>query len=537
MSTFANKVFANAAKIGGPFGAAAGTISDFAAPLAPFSMILTIVGIFIIAISGAIWFAGIRKALRRQLAEAAISEKVYKEKLHSNVWMQVFSFSLVGTVVMGFFWIGGMIANDMIANNEEENRGLLANIPAIENLQQQLFQLEATIVEEGEKTRAVLENVNTTLEEGFAALARQDSIIDNPQTAAEFYHNAKLQIQVGDNAGARRSLESFLRLSADNYLDPYLEYVRILKAEEGPYGAIETLNALAAEGLSYELAKLTLRSREQRIAGLQQMVDDHPEYGPAWWMLAKQFDPQILMPGTVAELRQCSDYYQQFQTADQNGQFYRYFLYKPLAEEWRETARETLNELAKMERVEHPVRFKSVAMSTGWILQFTVLDAVENAALQFGEQGEMTAIEPTITRGEAEFIYKKQLASDTQAMPIVFEYTDINGVTASYSFDFDPALAAVAQMQKRYDTLGLKTFASLSSSGRELSFRGAQAHDKGQGLIQAIHYSVDSDALDKSWQPGDDARVSLPKTTEYIEMEIVLRDGTRLGPDRLTPLR
>lgn len=130
------------------------------------------------------------------------------------------------------------------------------------------------------------------LQAAFADLQSQNTLVADPQTPQEWYSNARLYQLRGDTVNAIAAYEGYFTFGLD-YVDPYLEYVALLKATEGIARTRDIIAAqLAANPASFTLDLVSaslLDDNDQRIARLEGLTSRAPTYGPAFRELALEY--------------------------------------------------------------------------------------------------------------------------------------------------------------------------------------------------------------------------------------------------------
>lgn len=137
-------------------------------------------------------------------------------------------------------------------------RGFLAdNVPTIANLQTQLLGLEEDVeiikTTTGETATQVAAMATAQaqgfadIQASFAALqAGQGTLVSNPTTPQEWYSNARLYELQGNTPKAIQAYEGYFAFGLD-FVDPYVQYTRLLRATEGLARARQAIRDLQAQ--------------------------------------------------------------------------------------------------------------------------------------------------------------------------------------------------------------------------------------------------------------------------------------------------
>jgi hypothetical protein len=196
--------------------------------------------------------------------------------------------------------------------------------------------------QEGAETRQVVQQAAQQTAEavrevaaGVQAVGAAGGIIVNPATPEDFYRNARLHELRNESGAARKAYEAFFRGNPD-YVDAYLSYAAILKAQEGIEGARATLAALQRSNpaLGLRAAAASLQPREARLAELRRLAADQPDYAPAVYLLSRELSGGNDQGQTWGERREEKPLLAAVLRLHGEGKFLRYLLDQKLAQEW-----------------------------------------------------------------------------------------------------------------------------------------------------------------------------------------------------------
>jgi hypothetical protein len=184
------------------------------------------------------------------------------------------------------------------------------------------------------------------LQAAFATLSSKGSLSPDPQTPQEWYANARLYQFKGDTANAIKAYEGYLAFKLD-YVDPYDEYIALLKATEGiarTRQIVGDMQRASPASLALELALTNLLDAAQdRLPRLTALTVRAPQFAPGFLALAQEYDRALVGSTVTGDLlrKQQDAYAALFKLEEQQG-LTRFYIDKALAEK-------TLTEAHKMQ--------------------------------------------------------------------------------------------------------------------------------------------------------------------------------------------
>jgi hypothetical protein len=371
----------------GVIGAVGGFISDVLQPIAPFSSYLffasatTSVGILIILV--------VKAALRTKVLPA-------------------FFISISLMVVSGGMYF--------LQKDETKKSGVLANaIPGIKGLQSAMGIMQKDISEIKESTKRIEESsartaetvkvVEETTKETaeatkkiagsidavFNELLKGGGIIKTPTKPEEFYANSRMYEQKGDSGNARRSYVKFFEFDLD-YIDPHLRYQKYLKIQEGREGAREIYSEMKEDSKSFvtEYASILLFSRKTRIKKLKKFMEKHPEFGPGYFELSKEFSEVRLGEQTQKDKGNEKKYLKKFYDLHEQGKLLKYFMDKDMASKFLDNAEARMTALETFDDniLKNPVLMRAIKHNHGWRFEVSLIDTATELFYRF--EGEDT---------------------------------------------------------------------------------------------------------------------------------------------------
>jgi hypothetical protein len=553
------------AKVTAPITMICGAIADLASTIAAFAQYLLILCVVLALVSGLLWFLRYRREYLRAAADGVMQPDEVAQLGERNAWSITFAASVVGSVVMGGFVLAQNLAG-------AKDQGVLAaTVPGMDALQASLFRVERKVEEVKQDTAAIREDTKAvksdtgaikedtaklvaSVEEiarRFDALSGRGGLITEPRTPEEHYHNARIQELGGNFSGARKSYLEFLQANLE-VLDPWLNYIAMLKVQEGKAGAVEAVQFLRdrapVKTVSAQTAAVLLQDAPARRTALEKLAADHAEFGPLAYLVSQEYSDAKLGDVTLADQRMEREWLEKFRAANESGKFVKYILDKEEAQKWIETAdqrwKKLTSESAKM--LDTPVSLVAQQSGAGWGITFTLADYTAkelffrlNGAGDFQSTGHLPNVQPQTGRPMINpYVPLPNLPPGEHAIEV--RYTDRNDRTnGPYTLKFSTADQQLAQGKMMVS----------STRGSWLSFRD---HDGKlllyfttlmtfRPIIKEIRYSLDSEALDQQWtftptdkmyEAGDKIFTSVPKDTQFACVQVTFKDGTKSAVEK-----
>ncbi|MEM9225402.1 MAG: caspase family protein, partial [Pseudomonadota bacterium] len=230
---------------------------------------------------------------------------------------------------------------------------------------------------------ASAESIERTLEaleslaQGLAGVARLGGLIEPATSVTDFYNNAQVYQRRGDTLNARRMYEKAIA-EGGAFVDLHVEYVDILKAQEGLIGAREIYADLArrySDQPAVLLAHAGVLPAAVRPARLDEIAASHPRFGPVHYEIARLYSLDRLGVQTNAEKSTEEAALRAFVSADASGEVERHFLEKELLGDWRDSAARRLAVYDKAASI-IAVSFSTMISNSGWMLNATIMEPV-----------------------------------------------------------------------------------------------------------------------------------------------------------------
>ncbi len=551
-----------------------GAIADLASTIAKFSFYLLIFSVCTALISGFLWYARYRRQFLKAAADGVMSTEEVKALGESNVWSVMFAFSVVATVVMGGFVVAEKLGGD-------GDKGVLAStVPGMEKIQEQLFRVEKKInavkndtevirqdtkairedsAETRKDTAAIKEDTSAVRQDTaklvasvdeiakrFDSLATNGGLIPGAKTPEEHYHNARIQELNGNFSAARKEYSDYLQANLD-VLDPWMSYSAMLKVQEGRAGAIEAMRYFGekteAKTASYETALALLEEPEPRLKKLTALAANYPDYGPLPHLLSQEYSEVKKGEQTMADQRTEKEWLAKFRTANADGKFLKYFLDKKEAQKWIDLAdsRWAKIQSTPAKVLENPITLTAMKSNAGWAITFISSDFKMKELFykldgkgDFASTGHQTFQNPQTGLPQVNtYLPLPNLTSGEHTLEV--KYIDKNDQTnGPYTLKFSTADQQMAQSKMMLNASIGSWLSFRDFDGRVLLYFTALMSFR--PVIEEVRYSLNSETLDqvfkfkpsdKMYEVGDDLYLSVPKTTEFANVQVTFKDGTK----------
>ena len=380
----------------------------------------------------------------------------------------------------------------------------------------------------------------------FENIASTGGLIAAPKTPEEHYHNARVHELGGNFISARKEYAEYLTANLEA-IDPWLSYAAMLKAQEGKAGALDSFRSLGDKlkpaTVSYQAALAMFDDGEARVTRLKTLADANPDFGPLPWLISQEYSEGRKGDQTLADQRAEKEWLEKFRKAQAAGKFEKFFLDKKEAQKWTDAAEARWAKLTSTPDTvrENPVTVTAQQSNSGWAAVFSLTD--------FKAKELFYRLD-----GKGEFISTGHLPyqSPQTGMPMIntfvpmpnlppgehtieVKYTDKNGATnGPYTVKFSTGDQQFSQAKMSLNMVSGSWLSFRDYDGKVLlyfttlmSYRPA---------IKEVHYSLNSEALDqnfkfkatdKMFEVGDDLYLTVPGDTQFANVQITYRDGTK----------
>jgi Domain of unknown function (DUF4062) len=394
-----------------------------------------------------------------------------------------------------------------------------------------------------DKSQATLEKIA----DRFEALASNGGVIQNAKTPEEHYHNARIHELGGNFSAARQEYAKYL-VSNLEAIDPWISYETMLKSAEGKAGAIEAMryfsDKLKPPTVSYQAAMALLEDGEARINKLKALADQHPDFGPLYWLISQEYSEARKGEQTLADQRAEKEWVEKFRTANTAGKVEKFFIDKKEVQKWTSEADARWAKLTSTpEKVlENPVSVTLQESNSGWGATFIMTDyQVIDLFYKLDGKGDFqsTGHQPfqnprTGLPMVNLFLPLPNLAPGEHTIEV--KYTDKKGATnGPYTLKFSTETERLTEGKHILETTKGSWLSFRDYDGKVLLyFTHLMSY---RPVIREIHYSINSDALDQNFRfkpsdkmyvAGDDvAYITVPPNSQYAAVQITYKDGTK----------
>ena len=307
--------------------------------------------------------------------------------------------------------------------------------------------------------------VSDELGEVFLQIMKSGGIIANAKKPEEFYANARMYEQKGDSGNARRSYAKFFTFDLE-YVDPHLRYQKYLKIQEGREGAREVYLEMKEDSKSFvtEYASILLFSRKTRIKKLGKFMEKHPEFGPGYFELSKEFSEVRLGEQTQKDKGNEKKYLKKFYELHEQGKFLKYFMDKDMASKFLDNAETRMTALQTFDDsiLKNPVLMRAMPSNQGWSFEVTLIDMATEVFYRFEGDDKFTSTgfmpyldTRTGKKMPGNYINAPQGLGKSK---IYFKYTGVKGEEhGPFEIVFDPIKAMYEHCKMLLQTMGSRS--------------------------------------------------------------------------------
>ena len=294
------------------------------------------------------------------------------------------------------------------------------------------------IVDSSARTAEATEQLRDNLQ----GIGQLGGIINNPESPAQFYHNARIYELRGDFRSALQSYRKYLDFNQE-FIDPYESFLSFLKQQQGYKATAEEFRRLQerfAENRALAFAAAGLYSGAERVAYLRRYLQKNPDVAPAYLALANAFSVQARPSRSSMDATQEQKYLLQFAAAVERGEFYQFYLDKKLA---KTLCDDTLARIISQSNQGILASFQGKVFFQPLGTSITVIDQnVRNISYSFDENnwltGEQFRIAPA-GNALADVNQQQLLKRKTTGGTLFVKYTDGRGQESRvFAFPFKP---------------------------------------------------------------------------------------------------
>lgn len=524
----------------GLIGAVGGFISDVMAPLGSIAFWVAALS-FVIFLGTIVAFFRMRNQPGVQVGETV---------------MPAVMVLAAGSTIIFAVWAG------VIANGPD-NGYLADNVDGIAQLQASLLNLEEDIAEIQETTAETAEQVDAVatvasdtqettdeiqdtvedtavnveqiataqaqgfddIQDAFATLLANQTLVENPETPQEWYSNARLYQQRGDTTNAIAAYEGYFQYELE-FVDPYYEYSNLLRATEGVARTRQIINDQLNERPDSEtldlMAALLLDTNEETVERLELLAQRAPQFGPVFYELGEVYTSQLRENFTQNLLEKQDTAVTTLNTLEQTQQFSSFYIDKSLAQQ----------NLADLQ--DDYDSFQNASAFDLFFLAFYTYEGVTiTVVLPEGNVQELrfSHDDPNPVNATGSSNFGGQNVPNSSIGPIPLEkgdhtlyvqYTDATGVESEiFTFDYTVEDIVINYQQQPFD---------FSANGIPVIFTLAVVDAADPSGLYTYNYSLDDPSLDQSVQGVAQAgviQISPVEAGEHVlYLQAVGADGT-----------
>lgn len=408
-------------------------------------------------------------------------------------------------------------------------------------------QVEADKTVAREQTAQVVAKIDD-LAKLFEEASKHDGIIANPQSPADHYHNARFAEVKADFATARKSYNAFLA-SGVEFIDPYLAYTDMLKAQDGVEGAREVIIALRKNNttLSMEAAAALLQPKTQRLASLLALAEKSPDFAPAAYLISREFSAEKLGDQTIADKNDEKKWLDAFRSLNDAGKFQKYILDKKEGKKWLDDVDTRAARLAAMPAavLKNPVTLTAMQSNDGWMLTFGFADyKIKKIEWRNEGEGDFRDTGVSAIMNSQTGLPMPNMSISAGKLPpgdhsMEVRYVDMSDkLNGPFKVGFNTEDATLAFGKQVLGSLSNSWISLRDYDGKLLCYFTTLLSYRNS--LKSIRYSLDSDALDQTFPfkqtppgqspfeiaPDDTVYLTLPKTTKSVTVQLEFADGT-----------
>ena len=293
------------------------------------------------------------------------------------------------------------------------------------------------------------------IQDAFARLSGSGTLVPNPQTPQEWYANARLYQLKGDTANAIKAYEGYFTFNLE-YVDPYNEYIALLKASEGIARTRQLIaDRYAARKDSQTLDLVSARlldAQSERLQRLTALAARAPQYGPVFLELGQEYDRALAQSPTADLAKKQSDAYTALLKLEDQQGLSRFYIDKVIADRDLTTARKMLDAYATYGKTvgKIDILFYFYATEIQVILVLPEAGTAQKVLVSFDDPQPKTDLgKQTIGDKSVVNTFIRGVRLPVGEHTIYVQYVDANGVSSpilSKKFRVDP-IAINAQQQ------------------------------------------------------------------------------------------
>lgn len=335
-----------------------------------------------------------------------------------------------------------------------------------------------------------------------------------------------------DYAAARKAYAECLA-KGTGHVDTHAAYQKILALEEGEDGAREAYDALLSsnDNVVTRLAHARLQERKDRIARLERLIEEHPDFAPAYYELSLDYGADRLGQRSLSDQAREKELLGGFLEHAKGKDFVKYFVDYDQADARVKDAETRLSQLASVDlsALDEPVTMTATAGNTGWMLHFQVAEPTSAIFYRLHDETEFTKIEGTMVT----------IPLQRMSTAIYIKYEDKGGVMRGpFELMHEPRSALGEMTKKTLEMMPTAWVSFRDFDGKLLIYWTMLMTYR--CALDTVEYGVDSMTPNQTYDPGDcdpknPYEVSddvtriyqeLPLSTKFVSVRLRYHDGT-----------
>lgn len=175
----------------------------------------------------------------------------------------------------------------------------------------------------------------------FSGFTQRGGRIDSTKSAPGLYHNALLLEAKGEVVGAHRAYYTLASMGLE-FIDLHLRYASLVRTQEGEATARQVYDELNEDvpTRATKLVHALQLERDERLAGINALIEAHPDFAPAYYFLAEEHSEDRM--GSIHGLRDRQielAALTEVLKAGQEGRLAAFFIDRNMASSWIDKAR------------------------------------------------------------------------------------------------------------------------------------------------------------------------------------------------------
>lgn len=367
--------------------------------------------------------------------------------------------------------------------------------------------------------------------------AKVNSMLDDGGDEAEPDRDACASATKHEQAkdyGAARKAYAECLAKGTGHVDTHAAYQKILALEDGDEGVRKAYDALLAsnDNIVTRLAHARVQERADRIARLERLIDEHPDFAPAYYELSLDYSAERVGERSLGDKAQEKQLLEGFVSRAKGKDFVKYFVDYDEANARVEDAESRLARLASVDlgALDEPVTMTATASNAGWMLNFQIAEPASAIFYRLHDETEFTEIEGSMVT----------VPLQRMSTAIYIKYEDKGGVMRGpFELMHEPRSALGDMAKKTLEMMPTGWVTIREYDGKLLIYWTMLITYR--CALESVEYGIDSMTPTLSYDPGecdpknpyevtgDVTRIyqELPLGTKLVSVRLVYHDGTK----------